>query len=133
MLQQTQISIRNKELSVFSGELAKPKEIAIAVKRLQVAFPDMSADFFNLLAEMIVKDKFTAERLKYAIDNVICNFKYKKLNIADIVSQDVKVKLYTMDDVYKEKGQFPHPDFSSIERNGKRFWILTTEKEMYRL
>jgi hypothetical protein len=72
-----------------------PADIAVAIKKLTLAFPRMESDFCNLLSERLIANGFTQERLRNAVDHVIDNFLYKELNIADIILYDRRVKLYT--------------------------------------
>lgn len=95
------------------------------INRLSVAFPKMSKEFFVLLSEYVIKEKFTEERLKDAVDNVITNFQYKELNISDIIRFDKRIKLYTWNDVYKIAGQFPSPDFQIYDKERKLYAKIT--------
>jgi hypothetical protein len=88
------------EVSLYGGGPAKPAEIATQIIKLHLAFPKMEKDFFNLLSERIVANGFTSGRLKDAFDYVIDNFHYRELTIADIISFDKRVKLYSHDEVY---------------------------------
>lgn len=72
------------------------------MKKLAVAFPDMKPDFFNLLAEQIDKTGFTTERLNYALNHVLNTFHYKQLTIADLMSVDVKCKIYSYQEMCNE-------------------------------
>ena len=91
----------------------------------------MSGEFFILLSEFIVKEEFTAERLKDAVNHTIANFQYKELNISDIVGYDRRLKLYTPAEVHKLKGSYPHPDFKRKEIDGKMFWLLKADLIRY--
>ena len=84
---------QQNELSLYEGSLS---EMCIAknMRKLQLAFPKQSKEFFNILAERLVANGFTDERLTDAVNNVIDNFEYKELNISNIIKFDKKVKLY---------------------------------------
>jgi hypothetical protein len=75
-----------------------------AIKSLRGAFPKMGDDFFGLLYKRIGANEFSAQRLDDAITNVIDNFRYKELNVADIISFDKRIKLYTYNQVCTEVG-----------------------------
>lgn len=89
------------------------------------AFPRMSNEFFILLSEYILKENFTEERLRDAVDKIICNFQYKELNISDIISFDKRIKLYTWNDVYKLSGMFPSPDFQLYDKERRLYAKIT--------
>jgi len=109
-------------LSLYEDGFPSKKDFETASNRLSIAFPKMKGEFFILLTEFVVKEKFTAKRLSDAVNHVIANFQYKELNISDIIRFDKRVKLYTRNEVYQVAGQFPIPDFEQIEVDGKRFW-----------
>ena len=95
MLVRTLNSRGKSEVSVFGGPEATMEHILTSVKKLQVAFPQMSRDFWNLLTERIVKNNIAAERLEYCLTRVIDNFTYKTLTIADVIGSDLKCTIYT--------------------------------------
>ena len=94
------------------------------MSRLSIAFPEMSKEFFILLAEFVIKHNFTAKRLSDAVDYVITNFPYKRLNIADIIRFDKREKFYT----YNEMCTIVHKEgistscFEMQEIDGKKLW-----------
>ena len=113
------------EVSLYRDAEPSPAEIAISMKRLQVAFPKMEPAFFNLLAERIMGNGFTAERLKDAVNHVLDNFQYKELNISDIIRFDRRAKLYTYSEVCQlvTAGKAVMEDFEMREINGTVFRI----------
>jgi hypothetical protein len=113
------------ELSIYTDTQAEPKEIAIAVKKLSVAFPRQHLDFWTLLAERIWAKGFSITRLKEAIEYVLDNFQYKELNIADIIKFDRRVKLYSGREFVKAQMSGIHPsEFERREIDGVIFWVL---------
>jgi len=89
----------------------------------------MSKEFFVLLTEFLVKEKFTKQRLKEAVNHIITTFKYKELNISDIIQFDKRVKLYTYNEVTAMvlKSQASFDDFEIREVNGKKFRVKKTD------
>ena len=116
-------------VSLYQDNEASHTEIAISMKRLQTAFPKMDNAFFNLLAERVLDNGFTTERLKDAVNHVLDNFQYKELNISDIIRFDRRAKLYT----YKEaselvsSGKATFEDFEKREINGTVYRIKKTD------
>lgn len=121
----------NGEMSVslYNGRSADPNEIAVGMKRLKVAFPKMDNAFFNLLAERVMDNGFSSERLKHAINHVLDNFQYKELNISDIIRFDKRVRLYSYNEVcvLVSKGQASFTDFEKREINGTVYRVLKSE------
>ena len=112
-------------VSLYRDAEPSPTEIAVSMKRLQVAFPKMEPAFFNLLAERIMGNCFTAERLKDAVNHVLDNFQYKELNISDIIRFDRRAKLYTHSEVTAlvSSGKAEFSDFEIREINGNYFRV----------
>lgn len=113
------------EISTYVDKYPNEIQLQQAVGKLMIAFPKMSKEFFILLSEYLLKEKFTEERLKDAVDNVICKFQYKELNISDIISFDKRVKLYTYNDVYKTEGIFPSPNYILYDKERKLYAKIT--------
>lgn len=109
--------------------MATPIEVEQAVNRISAAFPRMSSEFFVLLASFIKKEGFTSERLKDAINHVISSFKYKELNISDIIQFDKRVKLYTYSEVCNlvTKGQANFSDFEIRTIGDKTFRVKKSD------
>lgn len=127
----------SSEISVFTANEASDVQIAQTVKKLSVAFPDMKPQFFNLLAEQIAKSGFSSTRLDYALNTILNTFHYKQLTIADIMSIDVKCKVYSYTEMSCEvdkKGSAMSAYSPIWFGNAKKpHWVLTVDKERYML
>ena len=110
-------------VSKYNGVLT-PNVLATQIKKLQTAFPNRSLDFFNILVERIKANNFSNERLIDAVNNVIDNFQYKELNIADIIRYDKREKLITYQQLVKlvSNGQEKMTDWEIIEINNQKLW-----------
>lgn len=118
------------EVSLYPRGEVTPKILATEMKKLQVAFPKREAEFFNLLAERIVANGFTDQRLRDAVSKVIDTFGYKEINISDVIGFDRRVRLYTygeMSDMICD-GKAAAGDFEMREFDGRKYWIKRTEK-----
>jgi hypothetical protein len=117
------------ELSLYGDELATAADIASGIGRLRIAFPRTGDDFFNLLAERVVEKDFTGEQLRDAVNRVIDTFKYKELNISDVIQFDRRVKLYSYNEmchvIYKES--ITMDDFEMKKIDGKNYWIRKSD------
>jgi len=91
----------------------------------------MGNGFFDVLYERLVKNGFTGQRLEDAVNNVLDNFRYKELNVADIVSYDKRVRLYTYTQICDEiaNGRATTDDYERVERDGKNYWVKKVDIE----
>ena len=112
------------ELSVYSGDFPTKDDFKAATNRLSIAFPKMTKEFFLLLTEFAINEKFTAERLSDAVNHVIKNFQYKELNISDIIKFDKRIKLYSGEEfgIMQTKGY--HASEFLIVRKNPIFWAM---------
>ncbi len=123
--QMPSVQQESKEVSIYTGELT-PKCIAVEMKKLGVAFPDLDPEFLNVLTERVVENGFTNERLQDAVGELIDTFQYKRPSVANIINYDKRMRLYSHSEVVHaihnhEVGGFE--DFEHYRRDGKLFWI----------
>jgi hypothetical protein len=81
------------EISLYKGTLTLQNIVQCSVK-VKKAFPDLSAEFFEVFQEMIKSEGFTDDRLSDAVDNVIKTCIYPKPTIGQFISFDKRVKIY---------------------------------------
>lgn len=118
-----------KSISLYNGAEASPRQIAVAMSRLKTAFPKMDNAFFNLLAERVMDNGFSEKRLKDAINDILDNFRYKELTVADIIKFDKRVKLYSYNEVCAlvSKGTASFSDFETKEINGEFYRVKKSD------
>ena len=121
----------NHEMSLYKGTLT---DVGIAknMRRLQSAFPKQGKEFFNLLAERLIANGFTDDRLTDAVNNVIDNFRYKELNISDIVQFDNRVKLLSYSQAcwfVTERGYACGKEIHRMEVDGNTYWAIQSSHE----
>ncbi len=97
----------------------------------------MSDEFFVLLTERIVKTKMSSQRLEYAVNNVIDNFRYNQLNIADILSTDIRCRVLSYHEMVDEVNRCggSTESYAPLYLRGfeKPFWITKADKARYNL
>lgn len=97
----------------------------------------MSDEFFDLLTERIAKKGISADRLEYAVNQVLDNFTYKTLTIADIMSIDRKVEIMSYQEMVAEcsKRGCTTNDFAPIRIGDepKPFWVHKSDKVKFNL
>jgi hypothetical protein len=112
-------------ISTYTDRLATKEEIAVGMAKLCSAFPKMESGFWSILAERIVANNFTQERIKQSVEYVLDNFQYKELNIADVIKFDKRVKLYTGNEFMNAQSKgIPPSEFEKREMEGKIYWVL---------
>ena len=102
------------------------------VKKIKDTFPALPAGFYDVLMDRIKDKNFSDKRLQDAINNVIDNCVYPTPTIANIISFDKRIKLYTYNEVLvivDKGGSFD--DFKVIERNGKKYHVKLADCEQY--
>lgn len=92
-------------MSVYSDSLTTVTIIE-QVKRIKMAFPSLPAGFYDVLMERVKAKNFTDQRLIDAISHLIDTCRYPLPVIADIVSWDRQVRLYT----YREVASMAYPE-----------------------
>ncbi len=128
-----QVLKKNKEVSIYDDALATPHDVAVGVARLKASFSSIDNGFMEMLAERLSTNKFSANRLKEAIGNVIDTHKWKNtLTIADIIGFDKKIKLYTYNDYAKEVTSYKASDRDFVQHwvEGTLFFVKKNDCEM---
>lgn len=114
------------ELSLYVAGLPSEAVLNKAIERLKVAFPYQNIQFFDLLRERVVVHKFSDERLRDAIDDVIDNYNYKTLTIANIIGYNKTIPIYTL----KQKVAIVN-SYTMEKRNPPDFETLTIDNVIY--
>jgi hypothetical protein len=126
----------NYSLSVYNDNL-DPKNAACEVSRLKLAFPALEVGFFDVLLERIKENGFTDKRLRDAVNNLVDNFVYPTPTIANIISFDKRVKLYSytqMLDMVMSYGVSAWKEYKAIKLIGScRFYASIIDIKQYNL
>lgn len=115
-------------ISIYTGELTQ-KEFTKHLARLKVAFPTLPKDFYYLLGQRMKEKGFSDEKLKDAVNHVIDNCRYPVPTIAEFLSFDKVVKMYTYQEAAElvTKGKASFDDFEKREIDGEVFRILKSD------
>jgi hypothetical protein len=108
------------EISLYTDESASAEQIKTEVKKLLSAFPDIDNNYIIVLIDRLIANKFTKQRVCDAISSIIDTCHYKRPMIAEIVSFDRKMKLFTYSEmVAKCSPNYTSENFGRIEINGQ--------------
>ncbi len=89
------------ELSIFSkGTLTKPT-VAQSIANVKKSFPTLETGFYEVLSQRVTELGFTDERLQAAVKNVIDTCIYPQPTIAQFISYDRNMKLFTYQQMLK--------------------------------
>lgn len=81
-------------LSIYNGELTT-ECIVKQVKKLKQAFPSLPKGFYDVLTDRIQELGFCDKRLTAAVNNLIDTCTYPTPTIANLITWDRRIKLYT--------------------------------------
>jgi hypothetical protein len=121
----------SNEISVYQGQLTKEAFVKETAKILQ-AFPKMPDATFALLKDRFKDNKFTDERLKDAINQVIDTYEgWDKIpNIANFIQYDKKIKIFT----YKESIEYGQKSLIAVDLQiNEPRWIRIEEQIKYKI
>ena len=88
----------SSSLSVYKDTLTKECVIECNLI-IRQAFPTLGQGFFIQLNRLIAENNFTDQRLREATDYVISNCIYPQPTIANFLSYDNRIKLYSYNDI----------------------------------
>lgn len=83
------------EVTTYRDAPATAKEMAAAVAKLTMSYPQVTEQFYGVLCSRWKEERWSAQRIKDAIENLIDTCKYPTFSIGQIMSYDRPVKLYT--------------------------------------
>jgi hypothetical protein len=137
-LQRSQQSILHQTgnefaLSVYKGELTV-KEVINQEKRLSSSFPNLPASFYDVLMDRLKENHFNDERLKAAVDNLIDTCIYPVPTIANVISFDKTVKVYTYNQIcdFVMNGD-KMSNYRRIKSQFLKLWARIDDIEKYKI
>ena len=129
----------SSEVSIFQDRPATLAQLESATAQLAVAFPQMPPEFWSLLGKRIAEKRISGKRLEYAINQVIDNFTYQRLTIADILGEktDKKYRIYSHNEVLNEMHRTggTMDDYAKvmIKHYPKPCWVKKFDKVLYNI
>jgi hypothetical protein len=137
ILQENTVQIAHNEISIYTDRLTS-ESIIKGIVKIKKAFPSLPIDFYEVFDERINENRFTDQRLKDAINNVIDNCIYPVPTIANFISFDKRVKVFTYDEMVKkcnESGPETWNNYKGVllPGNVKKVWIHINDIEKYKI
>lgn len=122
------------QMSVYSGELTAENLITQSLKVL-TAFPSLPNSFIDILLERVKAKGFSDQRLNDSINYVIDNCQYPTPTLANFLSFDKRVKVYTYNDLcgLASSGQASFEDFHRFKIDGKAHYVKIADKKLYNI
>ena len=111
-------------ISKYNGVPATDKEIVAILTELATVYPVINSKI-AVLVKLLTIENFTAKRLNDACTHVLATCKYKEPTIADIVSFDRCVKLYT----YSECLQMINRGVAAFDNAGGDLKVYNRNKQ----
>lgn len=126
-------TVQEFNLSIYSGNLTT-NEIIDQQLRLKKSFPGLPAEFYDILIERLKENNFNDARLKAAIDNLIDTCVYPLPTIANIISYDKTVKLYTYTQICDLVSNGDKmSNYKKVKSNFLNLWARVDDIEKYKL
>lgn len=104
------------------------------------AFPELPNEFYDILSERIVDAGFSDERLIDGINNVIDTCMYPRPTIAQFISWDKKVPMFTYDQMLKKSDEagigikfWDYYKSFMLKEKAVRVWIHVNDVKQYNI
>lgn len=123
---------KTNEISVYQKGGLTTKNIISQVKKLRAAFPQLPKAYYDILSQRIKANQFSDQRFDDAVNNLIDNCQYPTPTIANVISYDKKITLYTYSKVVEAVNYGRDmKDFKKLR--DKKLWMELSDAEQYGL
>jgi hypothetical protein len=136
--QSLESTLPENEISIYRGSLISDENIVKYSIKIRQAFSSLPPEFYGILLEMAKEEKFTDERFRDAVHHVIKTCIYPTPTIAQFISFDKKVKLFTYEDMVKKTEEFGPGIWDSYKPiqfpdRIKKTWVHVDDIKKYNL
>ena len=129
-------SERSGEISIYTGQLTD-KCIVTSVATIKKAFPALPLGFYDVFMDMIQdsENNFNDARLRDAVEHVICTCQYPQPTIANFISFDRRIKIYSYSEYCKlcDQGEGKNYQPVALTGNIKPVWVHINDINQYNL
>lgn len=126
----------NSEISIYKGQLTN-KCIITSVATIKKAFPALPLSFYDVFMDMIMdsENNFSDDRLRDAVKHVICNCQYPQPTIAQFISFDKRIKVFTYNEYCKlcDEGAGKNYQPVAINNNKVPVWAHVNDINQYNI
>lgn len=119
-------------MSTYTGELTN-QGMAKAVSDIKKSFPTLDEGFYEVFLDMIKSSKFDDERLIDAVTHVIATCVYPQPTIAQFISFDRKIKMWTYAQMIDEtdRNQTVFKQRTPVKIDGQTFYVMLEDAAKY--
>ena len=130
------------EISVYRAGAISPQILGSGIKSISQAFPKLPVSWYTVLKEMLKDEQFDDARFSDAVKSLVKNCIYPEPTIANIVSFDRMVKVFTLSDLqakHKDAYHFGNTydpiarEYSKIDFHGQERYARKEDVERYNL
>lgn len=106
-------------MSVFAKQPpAIPEEVTDFVSRMSACFQQMPAAFWQVVAEEVMAQRFSRDRLAHIARHLMAHHSYPTLTMSDVLSPDKTVKIYSYHEFYRMFGTTDRDGFCILKQRG---------------
>lgn len=127
----TEVSLKSQtnEISIYRGSLTTPAVIA-NIARIKKSFPTLPIGFYEILSERLKENHFNDDRLKDAVAHVIDTCVYPTPTIANFISYDKRVKVYTYSEYCKLCDEGTGKNYKPVALEGRTHPVWAHENDI---
>jgi hypothetical protein len=128
------IQSTSNEISTYKGELTT-ECIIRNTSAIRKSFPNLPIDFFDVFTDRVKANGFTDERLNDAVGHVIDTCIYPTPTIAQFISWDKKIKVFTYEEMLKKWDDGVKDAYQPIQFPDRSVpvWVHVNDIKMYNL
>lgn len=131
---------KNKDhfsLSLYNDELTA-KNVLLNITKIKKVFPNLEIGFYDILTERLKDKGFTDNKFNDAVNHVIDNCIYPTPTIANFLSFDRNIKLYSYEQMLKLNNEYAGQAFKyfrpiKINNLNKPMYASKNDIEKYNL
>ena len=126
---------QGNEISTYNGNIISNEAIVRYSVKIRHAFPALPPEYYNVLLEMVKEEGFTDGRFRDAVHHVIKTCIYPTPTIAQFISFDRRIKIYTYSEYCKlcDQGDGKNYQPVALAGNIKPVWAHINDINQYNL
>jgi hypothetical protein len=97
------------EISIYKSGSISPEILGSGIKMITQAFPKLPTGWYSVLKEMLKDEGFNDNRFSDAVRSLIKNCPYPEPTIANVISYDKTLKVYTYTELLEHSKDYSVP------------------------